>query len=59
MYTLFYNVRLYNNELRTKMHYFTDKHKMQSFLDSQKAKYIVSDVAAYDKTTKSRMREIV
>ena len=41
------------------MHYFTDKHKMQSFLDSQKAKYIVSDVAAYDKTTKSRMREIV
>ena len=48
MYTLFYNVRLNNQDLRTKLVYFQTKEKLLEFLDKEKAKYIVSSVVAYD-----------
>lgn len=48
MYTLFYNVQLWNQDLRTKLVYFQTKERLVKFLDEEKAKYVVSSVVAYD-----------
>jgi hypothetical protein len=48
MYTLFFNVALWNKDLRTKMIYFQTKERLVEFLNEQKTKYVVSDVVAYD-----------
>ena len=48
MYTLFYNVQHWNQDLRTKLVYFQTKERLVKFLDEEKAKYVVSSVVAYD-----------
>ena len=57
MYTLIYNVALWNHDLRTQVSYFQNEDRMIAFLNKQKEKYVVSAVTAYD-TNNKRMENV-